>query len=82
MQKIGRFLFEKLVKKCHELNNFFVHPILNLRILILLERLFFNIVSWRKIPDFRKGKDKEITKFAVAGSGIRTHEHRVSRVEL
>ena len=24
---------------------------------------------------------KKITKFAVAGSGIRTHNHRVSRVE-
>ena len=29
----------------------------------------------------RKGKYKETTKFAVAGSGIRIHNHRVSRVE-
>ena len=29
----------------------------------------------------RKGKAKEIKKFAVADSGIRTHNHRVSRVE-
>ena len=28
-----------------------------------------------------KDKDKEITKFAIAGSRIRTHDHRVSRVE-
>ena len=26
-------------------------------------------------------KDKEITKFAIAGSRIRTHDNRVSRVE-
>ena len=27
------------------------------------------------------GNDREITKFAIAGSRIRTHDHRVSRVE-
>ena len=28
-----------------------------------------------------RARIKKITKFAVAGSGIRTHDHRVSRVE-
>ena len=35
----------------------------------------------RKKKEKGKDKDKEITKFAIAGSRIRTHDHRVSRVE-
>ena len=51
VKTIGRILFERLVKTCHELSNYFVHqikhPILNLRILIFFvtkmsSKLFFS----------------------------------------
>ena len=51
VKTIGRILFGRLVKTCHELSNYFVHqikhPILNLRILIFFvtkmsSKLFFS----------------------------------------